>query len=58
MALLDTTSVMWVWIKVPNHIDIPGNEKADKVEEKGRQASLLYHMVCHPPKAPRTPHRG
>ena len=55
MTLLDTASAVWVWIKVLSHIDIPGNEKADKLAEKGHRASPLYLTVRHPPKPPETP---
>ena len=55
MTLLDSTLAVWDWIKVPSHVDIPGNERVDKLAEQGKVSSPLYLTLRHPLKPPRTP---
>ena len=55
MDLLDSMRAVWEWIKVPSHVDIPGNDKADALAEQGRPSSPLYCDVRRPPVPPRTP---
>ena len=52
MNLLDNTQVSWEW---PSHVDIPGNERADKLAAQGRNSSPLYLKVKHPFPLRRTP---
>ena len=47
------------WVKVPSHVDIAENEKADQLAEQGRKMSPLYNTVrravrppCHSPLLP------
>ena len=57
-ALVHSTS-RFRWVKVPSHVDIAENEKADKVAEQGRKMSPLYNTVhravCHPVTPPWPP---
>ena len=34
MTLLDSTLAVWDWIKVPSHVEIHGNERADEQRNK------------------------
>ena len=52
MTLLDSTLVVSDWIKVPSHVAIQGNERADKLAEQGRLSSPLYLTIRHPPQPP------
>ena len=52
-ALLDVTSIL-EWVKVPCHIQLASNERADRIPEQG-VASPLYHTVRRPVKPPITP---
>ena len=55
VTLLDTCCPVLEWIKVHSHIDIPGNDRADALAERGRKASPLYLNARHPPVHPCTP---
>ena len=43
------------WVKVPSHVDIAENEKADKLAEQGRKMSPLYNTVHRAVRHPVTP---
>ena len=43
------------WVKVPNHVDIAENEKADRLAEQGRKMSPLYNTVHRAVRHPITP---
>ena len=61
LQLILTSSCTFRWVKVPNHVDIEGNEKANSLAKRGRQMSPLYntlrHVVRHPVTAPCSPPR-
>jgi ribonuclease HI len=39
---LDCTDHIVEWVKVPSHVQVSGNEEADKLAEEGRRSSPLY----------------
>ena len=43
------------WVKVPSHVDILGNEEADKLAKRGKQLSPLDLTVRHQVRQPITP---
>ena len=43
------------WVKVPSHVDIAENEKADRLAEQGRKMSPLYNTVHRAVRHPVTP---
>ena len=43
------------WVKVPSHVDIAENEKADKLAEQGRKMSPSYNTVHRAVRHPVTP---
>ena len=43
------------WVKVPSHVDIAENEKADRRAEQGRKMSPLYNTVHRAVRHPVTP---
>ena len=45
LQLILTSSCTFRWVKVPSHVDIEGNEKADNLAEKGCPMSPLYNTV-------------
>ena len=55
MTLLDTTSAVWVQVKVPTHIDIPGNEKSGQTGRKGTSSLSVVPYGTAPSQAPRNP---
>ena len=44
-----------IGVKVPSHVDLEGNDKADHLAELGRRSSPLFLTVQHPMPAPRIP---
>ena len=53
-TLLHSTC-MFRWVKVPSHVDIAENEKADKLAEQGRKMSPLYNTIRRTVHLPVTP---
>ena len=43
------------WVKVPSHVDIAENEKADRLAERGKKLSPLYNTVHRAVRHPVTP---
>ena len=42
LELLDASVASYEWIKVPSHMQLEGNERADALAELGRKSSPLY----------------
>ena len=42
LEMLDVARAAYEWIKVPRHVQLDGNERADTLAELGRKASPLY----------------
>ena len=55
LSLLASSVATFVWVKVPSHVDIEGNERADWLAEEGRKSSTLYATVRRPVPQPHTP---
>ena len=56
MDLLDSTTSTWEWIKVPSHVDIPGNTRADELAAQGRKSFTALQnseAASAPPPPPR-----
>ena len=52
MDLLDSSFSFWEWIKVPSHIDLLGNDRADRKKDV---SPLHCTYMCGPLVVPRTP---
>ena len=48
LDLVDRVSATVKWIRVPSHIDISCNERADVLAEEGKVSSPLYHVLSLP----------
>ena len=49
LELLDALVATYEWIKVPSHVQLEGNERADTLAELGRKSSPLYARAgCRP----------
>ena len=49
LELLNNSTSVYEWIKVPGHGDLEGNEHADALAELGRKSSFLYSKAgCWP----------
>ena len=55
LELLDQASASYEWIKVPSHVQMEGNERADALAELGRKSSPLYARAGRQPQALLTP---
>ena len=55
LKLLDSASASHEWIKVPSHVQVEGNERADTLAELGRKSSPLYARAGRKPQALLTP---
>ena len=58
MILIEQFKAHLAWIKVPSHMGLQGNERADFFAESGRKMSPLYRTARNPappPPPPRTP---
>ena len=55
LELLDTAVPSYEWIKVPSHVQLKGNERADALAEIGRKSSPLYAQAGHHPQTLLTP---
>ena len=55
LELLDVSVATYEWIKVPRHVQLDGNERADALAELGRISSPLYARAGCRPRALLTP---
>ena len=55
LELLDLASASYEWIKVPSHVQVDGNERADALAELGRKSSPLYARAGRQPQILLTP---
>ena len=55
LELLDQASASYEWIKVPSHVQMEGNERADALAELGRKSSPLYASAGRQPHVLLTP---
>ena len=55
LELLDNAIASYEWIKVPSHVQVEGNERADALAEPGRKSSPLYAKAGRKPQLLRTP---
>ena len=55
LELLDQASASYEWIKVPSHVQMEGNERADALAELGRKSSPLYAKAGRQPQVLLTP---
>ena len=55
LELLDLALESYEWIKVPSHVQVEGNERADALAELGRKSSPLYARACKQPQVLLTP---
>ena len=53
--MLDAFVTSYEWIKVPSHMQLEGNERADALAELGRKSSLLYSRAGRQPRVLLTP---
>ena len=55
LELLDASVASYEWIKVPSHMQLEGNERADALAELGRKSSPLYSRAGRQPQVLLTP---
>ena len=55
LELLDQALVSYEWIKVPSHVQVEGNERADALAELGRKSSPLCAKAGRQPQVLLTP---
>ena len=64
LSLVELSSSIFHWVKIPSHAGLRGNDVADELANKGRSQSSLYHsrqsnaqvgLAIHPPPPPRLP---
>ena len=55
LELLDQALASYEWIKVPSHVQMEGNERADALAELGRKSSPLYARAGKEPHVLLTP---
>ena len=55
LALLESLVATYLWVKVPSHVDIARNDRANQSAEEGRLSSPLYLTIKHPVPTPCTP---
>ena len=55
LAILLTSNCEFKWVKVPSHVSVDGNEKADHLAEQGRNMSPLYLTVRRAIQVPPPP---
>ena len=55
LELLDASVASYKWIKVPSHMQLEGNERADALAEPGRKSFPLYSRAGRQPHVLLTP---
>ena len=55
LELLDASVASYEWIKLPSHMQLEGNERADALVELGQKSSPLYSRAGRRPHVLLTP---
>ena len=53
LGLLETSAIVFLWVKVPSHVDIAGNDRADQLRADSPPPCIsLSSIRCPPPPPP------